>query len=209
MRRVVTCQQCGTTFEAVRSDARYCGAACRQQADRGVPPRPPRAQQPRGEQWQQPPPRDRLDTGRVAWLGRDGNRVWFRMKVPGDKIGKTVIRGPGDPRHLAHEELGQYWVGASAFWQLRDALAAFGCRIIEVEAPGPLPPLFLLELADSDWPVARGLYNLLLATPPSKWRRLVRSIAGAAHPDGTTSRRPAASDELLKLALALLDDPEL
>jgi hypothetical protein len=131
------------------------------------------------------------------------------MNVPGDKIGKTAIWGPGDPRHSAHEELGQHWVGVSSVWQLRDALAAFGCRIIEVEAPGPLPPLFLLELADSDWPVAQGLYNLLLAIPPSNWRRLVRSIAGAAHPDGTTSRRPAASDELLKLALALLDDPEL
>lgn len=142
-------------------------------------------------------------------MARDGNRVWFRTNVPGDKKGKTVIWGPGAPRHLAHEELGQYWVDASAVWQLRDTLAASGYRIIEVEAPGPLPPLFLLELAESDWPVAQGLYHLLLATPPSKWRRLVRSIAGAAHPDGTTSRRPAASDELLKLALALLDDREL
>jgi hypothetical protein len=130
------------------------------------------------------------------------------MSVPGDKIGKTVVWGPGDPRYLAHEESGQYWVGASSFWQLRDTLAASGYRIMEVEAPGPLPPLFLLELADSDWPVAQGLYNLLVATPPSKWRRLIRSIAGAAHPDGTTSR-PAASDDLFKLALALLDDPEL
>jgi hypothetical protein len=131
------------------------------------------------------------------------------MNVPDDKIGKTVVWGPGDPRHLAHEELGQYWVDANSVGQLRDALAAFGCRVVKVETPGPLPPLFLLELADSDWPIAQGLYNLLLATPPSKWRRLVRSIAGAAHPDGTTSGRPAASDELLKLALALLDDPEL
>lgn len=36
--RVATCQVCGAEFTAVRSDARFCGATCRQRHHRGHPP---------------------------------------------------------------------------------------------------------------------------------------------------------------------------
>jgi hypothetical protein len=49
--------------------------------------------------------------------------------------------------------------------------------MIETDWGGPLPALFVLEAQSSPHPLERALFELQMAVPPERWRKMVRRLA--------------------------------
>jgi hypothetical protein len=200
----LTCHQCGKSFPAVRSDAKYCGDACRQEAHRGIPPHPER---PRGSPEPEPEPKQ-VDPHRRAWLAFDRTRCWFRMNFD-----TGLTEALWDPRPVAHHDADydQHWVAKRddyALSSLRSNLRQLRATIIETDYQGPLPSLWLLELQSSPDPIEQGIFALMVSLPRERWRPLVLRLADYAHPDKPVAYRPLAADRLLEIVYGLKDDPE-
>ena len=140
---------------------------------------------------------------RKAWLSIQGRRCWFNINWtpnPYDFLFPTVS---------AHAELGQWWIGNSKSAvdllrrQLRDDYQA---EVFELDIGCWLPSLHFLELMSSQHPLEQALFQLMMATPTERHRRMIKHLAATAHPDGVTGSRPRRSRSPGGLLLAAQRD---
>lgn len=108
--RDCTCESCGETFRASRSDARYCSARCKKRAQRGLPPeqKPALALVPSAERQ----PRDdgeheTLTSIRAAFAERFFDRVGLLQRLPSANRKRVygLTCGTAEAHSLLNEEV--------------------------------------------------------------------------------------------------------
>lgn len=80
--KMMTCAQCSRPFWAKRSTAKYCGAACRKAANRGVTPRP---------YWRDWAGKDTLEE-LVAQVAQESPEIWAKLEDIRAKWGPRAVR---------------------------------------------------------------------------------------------------------------------